>query len=114
MGVIAAESHNGESIGVLTDSFEYFSSINAFAAGVRLVNSNIKVVVSDRMQTLTQNDCAAVFLPNETDADAGNTKLALYGFESDKSGAFLSPDYSKFFEKYIASIVDGSFLGASK
>lgn len=113
LGVIAAESYGGESIGVLTDSFEYFPSINAFAAGVRLVNSNIKVIASERVQTLTQNDCEAIFIPNGASVSLGNAKAMIYGFDSDKSGAQLHADYSEFFEKCIASVCDGTFKSGS-
>lgn len=113
LGVIAAESHGAESIGVFTDSALYYPEINAFAAGVWLVNSNIKVTVSDKMQTLTQNRCEAVFIPHSSAGYAGNTRLELYGFDSAMRGNFLSSDYSKFFDECLLSVVNGSFAGAS-
>ncbi len=112
LGVIAAESHGTDSIGIITDSFEYCPDFNAFAAGVRLVNSNIKVIVSERVQTLTQNGCEAVFVPHGFKYTQ-DTKLALYGFESDREGSFLFADYSEFFEKCIASVCEGTFEGGN-
>lgn len=113
LGVIAAESRNAQSIGVLTDSFEYYSDINAFAAGVKLVNSNIKVIVSEKMQTLTQNGCEAVFIPNLSEGYTGNAKVSLYGFESAQTGNFLFADYSSFFNECITSVINGNFVGGS-
>ncbi len=112
LGVIAAESGDADSIGIITDSFEYCPEFNAFAAGVKLVNSNIKVIVSERVQTLAQNGCKAVFIPSSFKYK-GNTELKKYGFKSSEEGSFLSADYSDFLESCIESVTDGSFSGGN-
>lgn len=112
LGVIAAYAHGSESIGIISDGLDRFADFNAFASGVKLVNSNIKVVVSERIQTLTQNGCEAIFVPHGYKFTQ-NTKAVLYGFESDREGSFLFADYSEFFEKCITSVTDGTFEGTN-
>lgn len=112
LGVIAAQNHNGSNLGILTDNLEDYVHFNAFAAGVTLVNSNVKVIVSKKLNILEQNGCEGIFVPYSYKNTQIKTDKTLYGFgNTSENRVFLNPDYTDYFKKCITRISEGSFLG---
>ncbi len=113
LGVISAKITKSDKIGINAEapkSAEEFAQINAFAAGVRIVNSNIGIIVSKNERQLSSERCDIVFIPaGESASGYGNRAV---GYNIGRSAAVsLKTDHTGFLNYIISSISDGSFSG---